>query len=56
MRVMAAGTLPESGKCLSPSLFVIVPKLILRFTNKFRNRINSALLNFPFLNGLNYDT
>lgn len=51
MRVVVKRTLSSSRKHLKPSLFVTVPKLILSFTNKLKNLINSALLN-----GLNYDT
>lgn len=59
MKVMVESTLTKSRKylnlCLHPSQFVIVPKLILSFINKLKNLINSALLCFPFSNGLNCD-
>lgn len=59
-KVMVESLLPKSRKylsmCLHPSQFVIVSKLILRFMNKLKNLINSALFCFPFSNGSNCDT
>lgn len=49
MRVVVKPTFSSSRKHLKPIPFVTVPKLILSFTNKLKNLINSALLNFPFL-------
>lgn len=51
VRLTVESALPKTRKFLSPSLWVMVPKLILSFRNKLENLINSALLN-----GLNHDT